>query len=170
MPVKRSTSAAGEGASPLWNAAVVGAAVAFAAWSVFARRGGSAWAWRELLTTITTVAGCLAIAGPFVLFRRGGDEQGVGDLAWMTSGLLILIFDLAAVVQGAPRSHNWVNPIEIRSMGLIVLAVLLAGRHQRGAEPLWTWTNVLGWLQSATWLAAAAISYSSALKPTVFSL
>ncbi len=151
------SSSTASAASPLWNAAVVGVASMLAGWLLLSRyRYG--WPSKELASTVSTIVGCLAIAGPFVLFRRGSEEQGVGDLSWMASGLLILTFDLASTVRGASGSHNWINPLEPRTMALIVLAFTLAGWHQRRGEPIWTWTNVIGWIQTCGWLAAGLLA------------
>ena len=80
-----------------------------------------------LLSSLSTLAGCLAMVGPLILARSGGKEGSLGELAWMTGGRLIWLFDLAAAFQGSSRGLNWTTPLGDRTMGLTMLAVLLAG-------------------------------------------
>lgn len=143
--------ATGSSAQPMWNAAIMGVAIVAAFWLLVASNRLS-WPPRELLAGATTLAGCLALAGPLVELRRGEQERGVGDLAWLASGFLLWVFNLVAAFHGAPRGWNWTNPVGTRSMGLTMLAIVLAGRfHTRGGAQ-WTWTNILGWSLAVFWI------------------
>ena len=95
--------------------------------SLLFQRGRLTWPPMALLSSLSTLAGCLALVGPLILARSGGKEGSLGELAWMTGGLLIWLFDLAAAFQGASRGLNWTTPLGDRTMGLTMLAVLLAG-------------------------------------------
>ena len=46
-----------------------------------------------------------------------------------------------------------------RTLGLIVLAVLLAGWRCGLAHRNWSWTNVAGWMLCAFWVGMAACSW-----------
>ena len=80
-----------------------------------------------LLSSLSTLAGCLALVGPLILARSGSREGSLGELVWLTGGLLVWLFDLAGTLQGQARTLNWATPLGERTMGLVILAVLLAG-------------------------------------------
>lgn len=154
MPAKSSSSRSvttGSSAQPLWNAAIMAAAIVAAFWLLVARNRLS-WPPKELLAGATTLAGCLALAGPLVELRRGDQERGVGDLAWLASGFLLWVFDLQTAFRGAARGWNWTNPLGTQSMGLTMLAIVLAGRFHTRGGPQWTWTNILGWSLAVFWI------------------
>jgi hypothetical protein len=158
MPSRRaSPSAPALSTSPLVNAALLSAALAYGLWLLVAR-GRLSWPPHELLSGGYTLAGCLALVGPLVLARRGSGEGGLGDLLWLTGGLLLWIFDLAALARGEAHVISWVNPLGVRTMGLAMLAVLLAGWRSQGLGKGWTWTNVTGWLLGLFWVGMALAS------------
>lgn len=158
-PSKRAASkspASAPAGAPLLNAVLMAGALAAGLYLLVAR-GRLSWPPTELLANAYTLAGCLALVGPIVLARRGGGEgeSGLGDLLWMTGGALVWIFDLAAVLGGRGGATSWATPIHSRTMGLMVLAVLLAGWRTRGAGRSWSWTNVIGWALGAFWVGLA---------------
>jgi hypothetical protein len=138
--------------SPVVNALLIATAVAYAAWLLVVRRQMS-WPPGPLLANTYTVAGCLGLVGPVVLWRRERADWGLGDLAWIVGGLLAWVFDLAALATGEARSLSWATPMGYRSMGLAILAVLLAGWRLQGAGRSWSWTNVVGWVLGVFWVA-----------------
>jgi hypothetical protein len=156
MATKRPTAKTSPaGGSPLINAALFALALVLGAWLLYAR-GRVSWPPTELLASVYTVAGCLALVGPVVLLRRGGDELGLGELLWMAGGLLIWIFDLAALARGDLRLAAGPTPLSYQPMGLTILAVLIAGWRCRLGGPGWSWTNVTGWVLGLFWVGMAA--------------
>src|SRR5262249_13585732 len=83
-------------ASPLANALLVGTALV-AGVAILVSRGRMSWPPNQLLASIFTVAGCLAAVGPIVMARSEASERGLGELLWMTGGLLVWVFDLVAL-------------------------------------------------------------------------
>ena len=173
MPAKRTAARAAAGPSttapsPVWNAAAVAGAVAYGLW-LLVDRGRISWPPHELAAGASTVAGSLAMAGPLVLARRRGSpgEAGLGELIWLTAGLLVWVFDLAALAQGNRGPIAWVNPLGVRPMGLTVLAVGLGGWRAHGLGKGWTWTNVVGWLLGALWVGLAGASLWGARGTTL---
>ncbi len=147
--------------APLLNVVLLVLAIVYGLW-LLVQRGRVSWPPHELLSSIYTLAGCLALVGPILLFRReSGGELGLGDLLWMTGGALVWIFDLAAVARGQWRTTSWATPLDALPMGLTMLAVLLAGWRARGAGRNWSWTNVTGWILGLFWVGMAM----SALVP-----
>ena len=71
---------------------------------------------------------CLALVGPLILARSGKSSGSLGELVWMTGGLLIWIFDVVGMASGTVKWADWATPLGERTMGLIILAVLLAGK------------------------------------------
>jgi hypothetical protein len=138
--------------SPVVTAILMGAAVAFGLWSLV-RRGRVSWPPHHLLADAYTLAGCLALVGPVVLARREG--SGLGDLLWMTGGILVWVFDLAAVVRGDLAALSWTAPLGYQPMGLTILAVLVAGCRGREGGRDWSWTNVTGWVLGLFWVGMA---------------
>jgi hypothetical protein len=158
MPPKRagsknaSTSAAGT--SPLFNAALLVGSVGYAL-AILVSRGRVSWPPHQLLASSATVAGCLALVGPLVLARAESAEGGLGELIWMTGGLLVWVFDAAALVRGQWRTTAWATPLDSQTMGLIILAVLIAGWRNRFSVRSWSWTNVTGWVLGLFWVGTA---------------
>ena len=64
------------------------------------QKGRLTWPPYELLSSLSTLAGCLALVGPLILIRSGEIEGSLGELLWLTGGLLVWFFDIEAVVQG----------------------------------------------------------------------
>ena len=116
-------------------------------------KGRLAWPPTRLLASLFTLAGCLALVGPvLLLLRRGQGGGGIGELLWMAGGLIVWIFDLAAVVRGDWRSLAPATPLGYQPMGLTILAVLLAGWRWRPSSHDWSWTNVTGWVLGLFWV------------------
>ena len=112
------------------------------------QKGRLTWPPYQLLSSLSTLAGCLALVGPLILIRSGEIEGSLGELMWLTGGLLVWFFDIEAVVQGHWKTMPWATPLHDRTLGLAILAVLLAGWKCGLADRNWSWTNVTGWLLS----------------------
>src|SRR5207302_730924 len=104
MAAKRATSRPSASAfsgpppgGPVFNAALVAAAVCYAM-ALLVNRGRMSWPPNQLLASLYTVAGCLAVVGPVILARGEAAEPGLGELVWMTGGLLVWVFDVVAAV------------------------------------------------------------------------
>jgi hypothetical protein len=160
MPPKRASSKTSSGTSspPLINALLVGAAVACGL-AVLVSRGRMDWPPQHLLASIYTVAGCLALVGPIVLARGDASESGLGELLWMTGGLLFWVYDAVAAFRGEWRTTSWATPLSYQTMGLTMLAVLLAGWRCGLAGRNWSWTNVTGWLLGLYWVGMAVWTF-----------
>lgn len=165
MPAKRASakppaaSAAGS-SSPALNVVILGSAAAYGLWLLVAR-GRMSWPPTDLAANIYTVAGCLALVGPFILLRRDGGESGVGDTVWLTAGVLLWVFNLAALVRGAGRLATVATPISPELMGLIILAVgVAAWRSRSGGGRSWAWTNVAGWGLGLFWVGLALAAFA----------
>ena len=144
--------------SPLGNAVLVAAALAYGLWALV-ERGRVAWPPRELLAAGTTVAGCLAMIGPLVVGRRDSSQAGLGDVLWLAGGLLIWVFDLAALARGRTRGVSWTSPLDATTMGLVILAVGLAAVRSRVVAKSWSWTNVAGILLAVFWIGSAIAGF-----------
>jgi hypothetical protein len=171
MAAKRGASKAAPGSSapvtgPVFNAVLVAAAVAYSV-SILVSRGAMTWPPHQLMANLYTVSGCLALVGPVVLARGEGSEAGLGELLWMTGGLLVWVFDAVSVVQGSWRNTAWVTPLGYRTMGLTILAVLLAGWRCRLPGRAWSWTNVTGWVLGLFWVGLAVASLVPGRGPLV---
>jgi hypothetical protein len=151
MPQSRASSATNPAVA---NAVLVGAALIWGA-SLLYQRGRLTWPPYQLLASISTLAGCLALVGPVILARTGELEGSLGELMWLVGGLLVWIFDIEGVLQGRWRTIHWATPLTDRTMGLTMLAVLLAGWKCGMADRNWSWTNVTGWVLSAFWVGMA---------------
>jgi hypothetical protein len=152
--------------SPLSNALLVGAAVS-SGMAMLVSKGRMSWPPHQLLSSIFTVAGCLAMIGPIVMARSDSGERGLGEMLWMTGGLLIWVFDLVALARGRWRTMAWATPLSAETMGLMILAVLLAGWRCRLVGRNWSWTNVTGWLLGLYWVGMALATFlpEQALSP-----
>jgi hypothetical protein len=139
--------------APLLNAVLVGAALCYGL-AILVNHGRVSWPPNQLLASLFTVSGCLAVVGPIVL-ARGEPEGGLGELLWMTGGLLVWVFDAVALLRGDWRTMAWVTPLGYQTMGLTILAVLLAGWRCRISGRSWSWTNVTGWLLGLFWVGLA---------------
>jgi len=159
MTAKRApskSSATSSSASPaLVNALLITAALGYGFW-LLVSRGHVSWPPTKLLSNAYTLAGCVALVGPIVLLRGEGRSGGLGASIWMTGGMLIWIFDLAALVRGDFRMASWATPLDTLPMGLTIFAVSVAGWRAQGGERNWTWTNVTGWVLGLFWILSAA--------------
>ncbi len=162
MCAKRATGSSPSGAGgsdhAVGNAVLLILAIAIGV-GVLVRSGRLTWPPLDLLSSLSIVAGCLAMVGPLILARGPAGSGSLGELVWLAGGLLVWLFDLSAVLQGQTRSLNWATPLGERTMGLIILAILVAGWRcgLRGRD--WSWTNVLGWSLGVFWIALAAGSW-----------
>ena len=153
-PVSSSGTGSVSASSPLITALLLATAIGYGI-MVLVTRGRISWPPVELLASLYTVAGCLALVGPFVLLRREGGESGLGELLWMTGGLLVWVFDIVATLRGGWRTALWATPLDYQTMGLIILAVLVAGWRCKVAVRGWSWTNVTGWILGLFWVGLA---------------
>ena len=80
---------------------MIGSALALGVGTLVAR-GRLSWPPTQLLASLVTVAGCLALVGPIVLLTRKGGEGGLGELLWMAGGLIVWVFDAAGT-----RARTW---------------------------------------------------------------
>jgi hypothetical protein len=161
MSAKRASSSPGAASSPehaLTNAILLTAALGWGL-SLLIQKGRLTWPPLALLSSLSTLAGCLALVGPLILARSGVKEASLGELVWLTGGVLIWLFDIAAALQGSSRVLNWATPLGDRTMGLAILAVLLAGWRCGLASRDWSWTNVIGWALGVFWVAMAVGSW-----------
>jgi hypothetical protein len=162
MSAKRSAGpsprAAASSGSAIINALLVAAAMAWGL-TLLVQRGRMTWPPYSLLSNLATLAGCLALVGPIILFRSGEVQGSLGELAWLTAGLLIWAFDIAAALQGQWKTIHWATPLSDRTLGLMILAVLVAGWKCGLAQRDWSWTNVAGWMLSAFWVGMAICSW-----------
>lgn len=127
--------------------------------SLLVHKGRLTWPPLQLLSSLSTLAGCLALVGPLILARSGGIQGTLGELIWLTGGLLVWIFDIAGAMQGQARTTNWATPLGDRTMGLTILAVLVAGLRCGLAGRNWSWTNVTGWALGLFWVGMAVGSW-----------
>jgi hypothetical protein len=144
--------------SAIFNAVLVAIALAWGL-SLLVQRGRLTWPPYALLSSLATVAGCMALVGPVILFRSGEIQGSLGELGWLTAGILLWLFDLIAIVQGQWRTIHWATPLSDRTLGLMVLAILVAGWRCGLAHRNWSWTNVAGWMLSAFWVGMAVCSW-----------
>jgi hypothetical protein len=172
MSAKRASSSANATGSPdhaIANAILLAAALGWG-FAMLVQRGRLTWPPYALLSSLSTLAGCLALVGPLILARSGGKEGSLGELVWLTGGLMVWLFDLSAALQGQGRSVNWATPLGERTMGLAILAVLLAGWRCGLAGRDWSWTNVTGWALGLFWVGMAAGSWFLAPSTGLLSL
>ncbi len=156
--VSNSTRSASASNPAIANALLVGAALLCGA-ALLVQKGRLTWPPYQLLSSLSTLAGCLALVGPLILIRSGEIEGSLGELIWLTGGLLVWFFDIEAVMQGNWKTMPWATPLHDRTLGLAILAVLLAGWKCGLADRNWSWTNVTGWLLSAFWVGMAFCSW-----------
>ena len=154
-------AAPGRSSSPFWTLVLILGALSYGL-RLLVQAGRVAWPPDQLLHSLAILAGCLALVGPLLLLRKGGEDGGVGELLWLTGGLLVWIFDLAALSRGEWRNVPWTTPIGSQTMGLTILALAIAGyRWRKGGGP-WSWTNVVGWTLGLFWVVSAMISMAPA--------
>lgn len=158
-PFKSAPASPSGATGPVFTAVLLGAALCYGV-ALLVNHGRMSWPPNQLLASLYTVAGCLAVVGPIVLARGGEGETGLGELLWMTGGLLVWVFDAVALFRGDWRTNSWVTPLGYQTMGLTILAVLLAGWRCRVAGRNWSWTNVTGWILGLFWIGMALASMS----------
>ncbi len=117
------------------------------------------WPPHGLLASLSTLAGCLALVGPLILIGSGELAGDLGELVWMTVGVLVWMCDLEAVIRGEWRSVHWATPVSDHTLGLVVMAVLIAGWKCGLKEWNWSWTNLTGWALGLLWVGMAASSW-----------
>jgi hypothetical protein len=156
--VSNSTRSASASNPAIANAVLIAAAV-LACTALLVERGRLTWPPYQLLASLSTLAGCLAVVGPFILIRSGEIEGSLGEMMWLTGGLLVWFFDIEGVVQWRWKTVSWATPVSDRTLGLVILAVLLAGWKCGLAVRNWSWTNVMGWILSAFWVGMAFYSW-----------
>jgi hypothetical protein len=127
--------------------------------AILVTRGRMSWPPHQLLASIFTVAGCLAMIGPIVMARGESADRGLGELLWMTGGLLVWVFDIVSLARGQWRTMAWATPLGAQTMGLTILAVLLAGWRCRLVGRNWSWTNVTGWILGLYWVGMAVVTF-----------
>jgi hypothetical protein len=175
MSSRRAPAQSAQSASPsgsaILNAILVGSAILWGV-TLLVRHGRVTWPPFGLLTSLATVAGCLALVGPVILFRASEIDGSLGELGWLTAGVLVWLFDLVAVLQGQWKAVRWATPLSDRTLGLVILAVLVAGWKCGLARRNWSWTNVAGWMLSLFWVAMAVCSWllSPSARGTVATL
>ena len=150
-----STSASSSSSSatsfPWFNAALIAAALSLGVGTLLSR-GRISWPPHQLLANLFTVAGCLGLVGPVLLGRGRSDSLGLGELLWLSGGMVIWIHDLAALARGEAATWAWSTPLGPQPMGFVILAVLLAGWRGRLSGSSWSWTNVTGWILGLFWV------------------
>jgi hypothetical protein len=142
------------GSPPLANALLLVFAIGSGIATLFSR-GRLSWPPTQLLASLYTLAGFLAMIGPIVLHRRVASEVALGELLWMTGGLVVWVFDLASLARGEFKTAAWSTPLGYQPMGLTILAVLLTAWRCRVAGASWSWTNVTGWMLGLFWVGMA---------------
>lgn len=157
-PAGPSARSAPSSGSAVTNAILIAIALGWGL-SLLVQRGRMTWPPYALMSSLATLAGCLALVGPVILFRSSEMQGSLGELAWLTAGVSIWLFDIAAMIQGQWRTMSWATPLSDRTLGLIVLAVLVAGWRCGLAQRNWSWTNVAGWMLSAFWVGMAICSW-----------
>jgi hypothetical protein len=150
-------SPAGQASTALFNAVILTGAVGLGLWLLVAR-GLMAWPPHRLLASAGTLAGCVAFCGPIVLVRRGRADAALGDLIWMTGGVLIWVHAGLALTSGTFRLDQAATPLAPKAMAIVVGTMLIAGWLVHGTGRSWNWTNVLGWLLGVFWLTLGLIS------------
>jgi hypothetical protein len=156
--VSNSTRSASASNPAIANAVLIAAAVLACA-ALLIERGRLTWPPYQLLSSLSTLAGCLALVGPLILMRSGQIEGSLGEMMWLTGGLLVWFFDIEAVAQGRWKTVAWATPLSDRTLGVAILAVLMAGWKCGLAVRNWSWTNVMGWILSAFWVGMAFCSW-----------
>ena len=173
MSAKRSSpNASGASGSPdhaITNTVLLLVALGWG-FTLLIQKGRLSWPPVSLLASLSTLAGCLALAGPLILGRSGRGGGSLGELLWLTGGLMVWLFDVSAVLQGQAKAISWATPLSDRTMGLAILAVLGAGWRCGLAGRDWTWTNVVGWALGLFWVGLALGSWflgPSSIPPTL---
>ncbi len=153
MAKRGAPSAAGVGgSSPLYSSLILVGSVVYAV-VLLVQKGRMSWPPYQLLASTFTLFGCVGLAGPLILARREPGQAFLGELVWLACGILILVYDLASISRGDWRTSTWPTPLSPQTLGLVALAVLLAGWRCGIAAKSWTWTNMLGLLLALFWVS-----------------
>jgi len=141
--------------SPVSTAVLIVSALAYGLWALVDQRALS-WPPTELLAGLSTVAGCLALLGPILLWSRiSGEPGGVGELVWFSTGVMLWFFNGLALVREGFRPEGWATSIGPDWLGPMALAVAIAGWRTGRAAGSWSWTNILGAALGLVWIAMA---------------
>jgi hypothetical protein len=143
-------------ASPLSTALLISASIGYGVW-LLVDRGRLAWPPTDLLANASTLAGCLALVAPIIL-AKGRSDSALGEMLWMTGGLLVWTFDALALFTGGFRAVSWASPLNPQTMGLTILAVGAASWRLHGSGRSWAWTNVVGWVLGLFWVSLALLA------------
>lgn len=163
MPPKRSSTKAGAAHAgtatpPLVNALLLAGSLAYAI-HLLVQAGAMRWPPTELFQAASTVAGCLALVGPLILWRSGiGAQPSLGDLVWLNCGLVVWVCNLISISRGEMPGKSWVAPIEPSLMGSLAIGCALASWKGAGARWVWSWTSVVGSLLGLFWMLGAVAS------------
>jgi hypothetical protein len=147
----------GASSSAARNAAVIVASLAVGAWALVAR-GQLSWPPMRLLSALSTLSGCLALAGPIVFARHDRSRAGVGDLVWLNAGVLAWLYGLSAAARGTLAAERLLDPMGPVALGLAALASMIAGWRIYGPGAGWTWTNVTGWILGVFWVFGGGLA------------
>jgi hypothetical protein len=162
--VATSTRANSPSSQAIANAVLIVGALAWGT-ILLVQRGRLTWPPYALLGSLSTIVGCLALVGPPILARSAEGHASLGELAWLTGGLIVWLFDIEAALSGHWQANRWATPLQDRTMGLMILAVIVAGWRSGLSEWKWSWTNLTGWLLSAFWIGMAIASWFSTAGP-----
>src|SRR5437762_254927 len=84
----QSTGSTSPSGSAITNALLIGTALVWGA-GLLVQHGRLTWPPYALLSSLATLAGCLALVGPVILFRSADLEGSLGELGWLTAGLIV---------------------------------------------------------------------------------
>ncbi len=157
------------GPSPLGSALIVLGAMAYGV-LLLVQKGRMSWPPYQFLGSVFTLFGCLGLVGPLILFRRDTSQAFLGELVWMSCGILIWMYDLAYLARGDWRSVAWATPLSYRAFGLTALAVLISGWRCGVQAKSWTWTNVVGLVLAVFWVGMGLWAIGSSASTRFVSL
>lgn len=163
MPAKRTNAKAGGAPAtasppPLVNALLLAGSIGYAV-HLLVQAGAMHWPPTELVQAGGTVAGCLALVGPLILWRGGSSgEASLGDLVWLNCGLLVWVCNLMAMSRGELPGKSWVTPVEPGLMGAFTIACVVASWKGARARWVWSWTSVVGGLLCTFWVVGGLAS------------
>ncbi len=146
--------------SPVLQAALVVAALSYGAWLLVAS-GRMTWPPVQLLNSLYTIAGCLGLIGPLLLARSEAASGALGEVIWFACGMILWLTNATALARGEFRGETFATPVNAQTLGITVLAVLVAGWRLLGVGRSWAWTNVAGWLLAAFWVGIAVVQLAA---------
>lgn len=165
-PAATPKNSGGGGQSPLLSAVAIMAALGYGG-VLLVQNGRLSWPPYNLLGSMFTVFGCIALVGPFILCRRAPGDAYLGELVWLTCGLLIWMHDLAFVARGDWKTAPWATPMSYQAIGLAALAIVIAGRQCGIAAKSWAWTNVVGLILALFWVGMGVWTVGTAATSRV---